>query len=259
MLKTNYHCHTTRCFHAQGEDEAYVQAAVKGGFDVLGIADHGPWPFNDGYVSGMRLPMEDLQQYLDSVNGLKEKYAGQIELHVGFEQEYWPSYRNHPEWLLNNGVEYLILGQHILDSENLGGWTVHIAREDDGVLRYADSVCEAVRTGWYSYVAHPDLFMVNRTVDQFNTACERATEMICQACREQNIPLEYNLLGAGEKRAYPSEPFWELARKYWDHAILGVDAHSPAALLNDKLFAESREKLMKMGYTVLEKLPFKEV
>ena len=114
-MKANYHCHTTRCFHAEGADEAYVQAAVKGGFDVLGFSDHGPWPFANGYVSGMRLPMSDMKQYMESVISLREKYDGQIKLHIGFEQEFWPTFRDHPKWLLDNGVEYLILGQHIID------------------------------------------------------------------------------------------------------------------------------------------------
>lgn len=256
-MKTNYHCHTARCFHAEGEDEAYVKAAVKGGFDVLGFSDHGPWPFRDGYVSGMRLPMSDFKQYMDSVSSLRDRYAGQIQLHIGFEQEYWPSLKDHPKWLLDNGVEYLILGQHIIDAEACGLWTAVIAQKDDGVLRYADSVCEAVRTGWYSYVAHPDLFMVRRTPEQWNGVCERATEMICQACREQKIPLEYNLLGAKEQRPYPSVPFWELARKYWDHAILGVDAHSPDRLTENEHFEESRKYLIDLGYTVQETLDFK--
>ena len=44
-LKCNYHTHTTRCKHAFGEDEAFVQAAITAGFDVLGFADHAPWPY----------------------------------------------------------------------------------------------------------------------------------------------------------------------------------------------------------------------
>ena len=41
-MKNNYHTHTTRCFHAVGQDEDYVRAAIDGGFDLLGFADHAP-------------------------------------------------------------------------------------------------------------------------------------------------------------------------------------------------------------------------
>lgn len=258
-MKANYHCHTERCYHAIGEDEAFVQAAVKGGFDIFGIADHGPWPFEGGFVSRMRLKAEDAQQYIDAFTALKKKYAGQIEIHIGFEQEYWPRYLDYMRRLLDNGVEYFILGQHMLDAENIAPYIGQFVDTDDGVLRYADSVCEGIRTGLYSYIAHPDLFMIRRTPEEFNAACEQATIMIAQACSEQHIPLEYNLLGAGEHRAYPCEPFWVLAVKHCKNAILGMDAHTPAALLNDALWQASRAHLQELGYHVQETLAFKEV
>ena len=34
MEKTNYHTHTTRCLHAEGSDEAYVQTAMDGSWDA---------------------------------------------------------------------------------------------------------------------------------------------------------------------------------------------------------------------------------
>lgn len=44
-MKHNFHTHTSRCQHAVGTDEAYVEAALDAGFDVLGFADHAPFPF----------------------------------------------------------------------------------------------------------------------------------------------------------------------------------------------------------------------
>lgn len=256
-MKANYHCHTTRCFHAVGEDEAYVQAAVKGGFGILGVADHGPWPFENGYVSHMRLPKEDIPAYMASFTGLKEKYKDQIELHIGFEQEYWPRWKDYLYRLRDMGVEYFILGQHMIDSETLSPYVGQFVHSDDGIMRYTDSICEGIRTGLYSYIAHPDLFMIRREPHQFNRTCEQATEMICQACREADVPLEYNLLGAATKRPYPCTLFWEHAAKHYPRAILGVDAHEPEALLNETLWNESRAYLEGLGFTVQETLTFK--
>ena len=45
MMKTNFHTHTARCGHASGRDEEYVQSAIRGGYQVLGFADHSPWQF----------------------------------------------------------------------------------------------------------------------------------------------------------------------------------------------------------------------
>jgi histidinol phosphatase-like PHP family hydrolase len=35
-----YHSHTTRCGHAYGSDEDYVEAAITNGFRVIGFSDH---------------------------------------------------------------------------------------------------------------------------------------------------------------------------------------------------------------------------
>jgi len=253
-MKRNYHTHTLRCGHARGTDEELVLAAIAGGFDVLGFGDHGPWPFASGYVSTMRLPVENVGEYLGSVRQLKEKYAGQITLHAGFESEYFPRYHDHLLRLRDQGVQYFILGQHFHDSEEDTPYTCNLCHEDEGVLRYAEAAVKGIRTGLYSYIAHPDLFMAPRRGD-FNCACMEATDMICQAAREEGIPLEYNLHGRydtlrGFDRGYPSEAFWEYARKWNNTAIVGVDAHEPAELENDQLFQDSVDYLKGLGYTL---------
>lgn len=258
-MKANYHCHTERCGHAVGADEEYVQAAVRSGFDILGIADHGPWPFASGYVSHMRLPLSGLGDYLASIRTLQQKYEGQITLHAGFEMEYYPRYIDHLRRLHDAGVEYFILGQHQLDTEEENPYIGRILHTEDGVLRYADTVCRGLRTGLYSYIAHPDLFMISRPVDDFTPACEQATVMIAQAAKEADVPLEMNMLGAWEKRHYPNDHFWRLAVKYHNQAIIGVDAHTPAALERNALWDSRMQYLKDLGYHVQETLTFKEV
>ena len=45
----------SRCGHARGTDREFVESAISGGLEVLGFADHCPWVFGDGYVSGIRM------------------------------------------------------------------------------------------------------------------------------------------------------------------------------------------------------------
>ena len=75
-MKHNFHTHTTRCKHAVGTDEDYVKAALDGGFDVLGFADHAPWAFETPYVSHCRMLPTQWTDYKQSVLALKEKYRG---------------------------------------------------------------------------------------------------------------------------------------------------------------------------------------
>ena len=64
-MKTNFHTHTARCGHASGRDEEYVQSAIRGGYQVLGFADHSPWRFASSYRSHMRMnPQEQFQDLL---------------------------------------------------------------------------------------------------------------------------------------------------------------------------------------------------
>lgn len=254
-MKANYHCHTARCGHAEGTDEEYVLAAIKAGYDVCGIADHAPWPFASGYISRIRMRMEQFPEYLASVRALEKRYAGQVRIHAGLECEYFPRYRDYILDLLDGKLDYLILGQHFADSEEDTPAATVDGRQDDGALRYAESCANAIRTGLYSYVCHPDLYMKYRTDEDFTPACERAADMICQAALEAGVPLEYNLLGQLEGVGYPSRAFWTYAAKWHNPVILGVDAHDPAHFLAEDNIALGRRRVLDLGYTLIDHLP----
>ena len=76
----NYHTHTARCKHAEGEDREYVEAAIRAGIKTLGFADHCPWPFQDGYVSGIRMAPADLDGYFYSLESLRKEYQKELTI-----------------------------------------------------------------------------------------------------------------------------------------------------------------------------------
>ena len=59
----NYHTHTWRCRHADGTEREYVERAIEGGLKILGFSDHSPYPFPDGYDSGMRMRLDQVEGY----------------------------------------------------------------------------------------------------------------------------------------------------------------------------------------------------
>ena len=259
LEKCNYHTHTRRCMHAEGADEDYVKAAIRGGFDVLGFSDHAPFPFASGFVSPIRMTMDELPDYLSSCQSLKMKYAGEIRLHIGLEAEYFPQYDGHLRRLFDQGTEYLILGQHYADSEEYCPYVGSDCASDDGVRRYAEAVVRGIRSGLYAYVAHPDLMMRVRREDQFSQACMEAADMICQAAVEANMPLEYNLLGlalqiSGTGCGYPCSAFWQYIQPKHPKVILGVDAHKPSLLESGYLWLRGIETLKSLGFERIEKL-----
>ena len=258
-MKINYHTHTARCHHAAGADRDYVEAAIAGGFDMLGFSDHSPWLYNTDFVSTIRMTADDLPGYLASVASLREEYAGRLPILTGLECEYFPRYRDWMCRMREMGVSYFILGHHYISSDEDHPYVGFSCQTDDGVMEYADAVAEALATGMFVYLAHPDLFMRHRTLDQYTPACEKAARVICQAALEYGIPLEYNLLGYdlhrhGLDRGYPCPLFWEQVKPFGNRVILGVDAHDPASLADTTLWDEGLASVKALGLPIVEKL-----
>lgn len=245
-MKHNFHTHTLRCKHALGADEEYVKAALESSFDVLGFADHAPWAFDTDYVSHCRMPANQWADYKQSVLTLREKYAGQIDIRLGLECEYYQKYFDQLLRLRDDGCEYFILGCHFLFTEETNPYVGFSCQEDDELLRYAEQTALGIRTGLFSYVAHPDLFMMSR--DEFSPTCMEAADMICQAAKEAHMPIEYNLLGLsselyGHPRGYPDADFWAYVRKWDNDVILGVDAHEPRHLRDSFVWDTALQRL----------------
>ena len=224
-MYANYHTHTVRCGHAAGADEEYVQAAVAAGYKILGMSDHGPCVFPDGFESGYRVKVAQLDDYFSSFAALREKYADKLELHIGFELEYYPlHYESMLERIRKTPCEYLILGQHAIYNEKPDFLMSAKPFEDPEMLRrYVWEVCEALHTGSFTYLAHPEVFNFKGPEEQYL----ELMRPICTAARETGTPLEINFLGIRDHRYYPKEKFWEMAGAEHNDVIFGADAHDP--------------------------------
>lgn len=228
-MLANLHTHTYRCQHASGEDREYVESAIQAGFQTLGFSDHCPWPFADGYVSGIRMTPAGMDAYFSSIEDLRKEYAKDIKIYIGFEAEYDPALNTAQEKLFAEyPLDYLILGQHFLGTES-DSLYVGAPTADEAVLkRYVDLIIEGINTGRYLYVAHPDVVHYIGSDDIY----EKHMTRLCQFLKEKNVPVEINILGLWEQRHYPRKQFWEIAGRTGNTAIIGIDAHSPKQLLN---------------------------
>lgn len=232
-MKNNFHTHTKRCHHARGSDEAYVRAALKNGFQTLGFSDHSCWQYDSDFTSRIRMSVKDFDNYQKSIRKLQKKYAGRIDIWLGMEAEYFPQYM---PWLkqfcIDHELDYLILGNHYEGTDETGIYYGFAPEEK--LESYVDSCIEGLKTGMYAYLAHPDLPFRNPYLE-WNDYTEKQFTRLCLACREMDIPLEYNLEGLREsirkdQELYPQTPFWELAAKIGNKAIIGVDAHDPKSM-----------------------------
>ena len=150
FLTANYHTHTVRCRHAYDPEREYIETAIKMGIKKLGFSDHIPCPFTDGYVSGIRMTMEQAPEYVSTIRTLAEEYKDDIKIFVGFEAEYIPAFHEKQMAMFRKlGCDYLIMGQHFLNSEETGPYT-GTPTEDEGRIReYGDSVIEGMQTGHF--------------------------------------------------------------------------------------------------------------
>ena len=90
-MRANYHTHTPRCNHAEGEEWQYVERALEAGFVELGFSDHTPYFFDKpGYYSSFRMRPEQLEDYVSTILSLREEYRERILLYLGLEAEYYP-------------------------------------------------------------------------------------------------------------------------------------------------------------------------
>ena len=117
-LKANYNAHTWRCQHAYDTEREYIEAAISMGIEIFGFSDHVPCPYQDGYVSNIRMTMKQAPEYVETIRRLEAEYRDQIKIYAGFEAEYVPEfYEEQMRMFRNLGCDYMIMGQHFLGSE----------------------------------------------------------------------------------------------------------------------------------------------
>ena len=225
-LTHSYHNHTERCHHASGSDEEYVKAAIKGGLELFGFSDHAPHHYRGDYISSVRMLPEGLSEYCASINALKEKYKGEIDIRIGLEMEYMPAFFEKDLALYRScGVEYLVLAQHTIGNESLPDKIDSYPEGEDKsrLTAYVNQCIAGMRTGVISYFAHPDFLNFTGDEDFYDSECDR----LISVAKEMSIPLEINLLGLSTGRHYPRERFFKRVAKNSHFAIIGRDAHSP--------------------------------
>lgn len=213
-----FHIHTSRCRHASLEPaEEYVKAALEFGCKSITFTDHAPFPKNP--FSG-RMRMEELDAYEQELLELQQKYAGKIAVTIGLEVEYLPEYYSYYKELYER-FDLLLLGQHHT-SFLAGHYTYEkMIPEEKRYLRLSESIPEAIKTGIFAVVAHPER--------SFHEDCEwtdadaKMRDEIFDAALKHGAALEWN--AALVENGKMHERFWESVPEEIQ-MVYGVDAHS---------------------------------
>ncbi len=222
----NYHSHVALCGHAEGNVEDYIKEAIRNNYVEVGISDHAPipkdWMSSDLYeylwLSQMMTLDIFYNQYLKELNYCINKYPN-ISILKGLEIEFLPNHDDYYKMLLKD-LDYFNLGIHYFISQN------HIISTYDGIseinmIDYAYTVEEALKTGFFTTLVHPDLYLIR--VKEFTKFHENIARKIIESCLKYDVYLEVNANGKGR---YPRKEFWEIVKEYKDcKIIIGSDAH----------------------------------
>ncbi len=224
-MKHLFHIHTFRCGHASYEaDERYVLKAIELGANKITFTDHSPFP---GNPFGNRMDIERLDEYLSSLWSLKEKYKSQIEVEVGLEVEWLPSFDSfYRELKANPKIQVMLLGQHFFEHEN--GEPSFMDEGEEKKKETAgcmDAMTKALDTGLFDAIAHPDRCFRRRK--SWTSDMESFSAKLIDKAALKGVPLELNLSSYKHRRSkYFWKEFWALAEERGAKTIVGLDAHS---------------------------------
>ena len=248
MFTQSFHNHTWRCNHATGTEREYVGSAIKNNMTMLGFSDHSPYVFDGDYYSGFRMKHDQIPGYFDTLGALREEFKDKLKIHIGFEAEYYPKFFSRYEKLISAyPVEYLLLGQHFVYNEIEGISSGAASDSDERLIDYVDQVSEALSTGMFACVAHPDVLQYTGSEDTYIKHMTR----LCEAAKRYNVPLEINLLGIRTHRHYPNPLFWRIAGQVGNTVVCGSDAHAAEDVWDGASFGVAMDMARKyrLGWT----------
>jgi len=282
VKKCNFHTHNTFC-DGQNTAEEMLLSAIEKGFDVLGFSSHCIHPLNPEFYKPFddiwHLPSADIKAYTEEIRRLKEKYAGQIKIYLGFEADYFEA----PEYgsaipakavYSDFSPDFLIGAVHFCNTPK-GFYTVdHKAQiikenliklysKENGQIDGKAAVCDyfeaerkMLQKGDFDIIAHPDLLRKRngelKFFDEEESWYKEEIKLTAKEIARAGVISEINT-GAIARGAmddtYPSAYFLQLLHDYGVPVCINSDAHTTDGL--DCAFDRAAALAKKTGYTEL--------
>ena len=280
--KCNFHTHSTFC-DGNNSAEEMVLAAIEKGFDVLGFSSHCFHPLNPDFYkpfdSLWHIPANNVKNYTEKIKRLKEKYAGQIKIYLGFEADFFdsaeygsaiPSKDNYAEFspdYLIGAVHYIITdkGFFTVDhkteivKENLIRFFTKPNGEIDGkavVCAYFEAERAMLKKGNFDILAHPDLIRKRngqlKIFDEEESWYKDELKATAKEIARAGVIAEINtgaIARGSMDDTYPSQYFLELLHEKGAPVCINSDAHTTDSL--DCAFDRAAAIAKKTGYTEL--------
>lgn len=236
---SNFHTHTCLC---DGKDrpEDLVQEALRLGCPALGFSGHAYAPYDGDYC----MSPAGTEEYKTEIRRLQEKYAGQIRIYLGIEQDFYSP-------ASTEGYDYVIGSVHYLykDGEYLPVDASRAAQEQAVQQHYGgdwyaftedyfDTLTRVYEKTRCRVVGHFDLVTKFNEADAlFSTDHPRYRRAVLRALDTLSAaPVVFEINTGAISRGYRTEPYptrWilEELRRRGIKRILSSDCHSRENLL----------------------------
>lgn len=242
------HMHTPLCKHATGEPEDYARVAEKRGLKGIIVTCHNPIP--GGYSAGVRMAMEEFDEYVAMVDRARAAWEGRVDVCLGLESDYAPGMESWLEKLHARESFHHILGSV---HPQVGDY-MEIYFQDDWFEYqkiYFEHLAMAAETGLFDTLSHPDLIKnlapEEWDLDRIRPYLLRSLDRIA----ETGVAMELNTSGVNKRVAEmnPGPSILDEMRKREIPVVIGADAHVPERVAD--AFEEAIGFLEAAGYREL--------
>lgn len=264
MPWTNYHSHTNYC-DGTNEPEDYLKSAIAQGVAIYGFSTHSPVPFK----SAWSIADDEVPDYIDEVNALKDRYADSIEVYLGMEVDYIPDLTGLNELFIKELVlDYSVGSIHFIEAfEDGTPWEIDGTQLmfDKGLQEIFNGDIEAAIKRYYSLtrqmleettpdvIGHLDKIKMHNTkrtyFDESATWYRNAVIETLEVIANKGAVLEVNTRAIYKKAAsdfYPSQ--WILKEAFAKEIPVQInsDSHHPREITAN--FQEAAEAVLHAGY-----------
>ena len=256
----NIHSHTVYCDGKLTLEEMVV-AAIGKGCDSFGFSGHSYAPFDEGYC----MSLEDTRRYMLEIGGLRDKYAGEIELFAGIEQEYYADQVQEDVDFIIGAVHHIKKGDRLVCIDggddlqkqecdtNYGGDYYSMAED------YFATMADVGRKTNADIVAHFDLItkynLDGRRFDEAHPRYVGAALTAMDEILKTHRLFEVNtgaMFKFDKPEPYPSVFLLKELHERGGEVILSSDSHNAESICHK--FGEMRELLKYCGFRYMKQL-----
>lgn len=271
MQLSNYHSHCTFC-DGRSTPEDFVKFAISHGFRAYGFSSHSPLPFETFW----NMSKDDMPEYLEEINRLKEKYAGQLEIYTSLEIDYLdetynPSIAYFQELPLDyriGSIHFLPLSEHLSEDNMVcidgafADYKDSVDRYFEGkisklVTRYFDSTLKMIEAGGIDIVGHMDkIYMNGHKYEGFSFDADwyqKPFKAVLDLIAQKGLMVEVNTKNLIKKQQiFPRKEYLGLLKDMNIPVMVNSDCHYPD-LVNDGR-SEAFEILKDIGFRTTREL-----